>query len=144
VLYTGNYSTWWNLLVGSGAGNVTHGVMASRWRLIGATISARLLCAGAYGGSSPWGPLSRRHNVAQVWACLLGFCEPGLLGWQVSFVGDHEAHVMLCVFSSLSKRGLQLGSVFKCGLLLCTLYFQNCPNCIVLFLHTLRHLQVTT
>jgi hypothetical protein len=65
VLYTGNYSTWWNLLVGSGAGNVTHGVMASRWRLTGATISASLLCAGAYIGGSPWGPLSRRHNVAQ-------------------------------------------------------------------------------
>jgi hypothetical protein len=48
-------------------------VMASRWRLTGATISARLLSAGAYGEGSPWGPLSRRHNVAQVWACLSGF-----------------------------------------------------------------------
>jgi hypothetical protein len=79
VLYAGNYSTWWNLLVVSGAGNVTHGVMAGRWRLTGATISARLLCAGAYGGASPWGQLSRKHNVAHVWACLSVFLWAGFV-----------------------------------------------------------------
>jgi hypothetical protein len=58
VLYVGNHSTGLNLPVVRGAGNTTHGVMSSRWRLTGVTISDRLLCAGAYGGGSPWGPLS--------------------------------------------------------------------------------------
>jgi hypothetical protein len=42
TVYVGNYCTGWNLLVVSGARNTTYGVMASRWRLTGATISARL------------------------------------------------------------------------------------------------------